>query len=264
MNIIVIPVYKDELDINEYKSLCQCLKILNKHRICLIGPEQLDYSVYNDIFSRYGIVLEIEVFESVFFKSITGYNKLMLSKLFYDRFASYEYMLIYQLDAYVFKDELDYWCEKGYDYIGAPWIKLDGKLDDKKSGNGGFSLRKIESFISLFEYEGILLSFKGLCYFYNYRGILHRSIYILAGLLGIRNHLKDFTSTNIINEDLFYSLLKYKRGNKFRIPECDESMYFSFEKSPAMLFEKTGHTLPFGCHAWYKYEYEQFWIRYIC
>ena len=31
-------------------------------------------------------------------------------------------MLIYQLDAYVFKDELLNWANKGYDYIGAPWL----------------------------------------------------------------------------------------------------------------------------------------------
>ena len=119
MNIIVIPVYKDVLDTNEYKSLSQCLKILYKHPICLIGPEDLNYSVYNEVFSKYGVKFDIETFDSNYFKSVAGYNKLMLSRFFYERFSSYKYMLIYQLDAYVFKDELDYWCDKDYDYIGA-------------------------------------------------------------------------------------------------------------------------------------------------
>ena len=35
-------------------------------------------------------------------------------------FLEYQYMLIYQLDAFVFEDKLDYFCELGYDYIGIP------------------------------------------------------------------------------------------------------------------------------------------------
>lgn len=31
-------------------------------------------------------------------------------------------MLVYQLDAYAFKDELFFWASLGYDYIGAPWM----------------------------------------------------------------------------------------------------------------------------------------------
>ena len=32
-------------------------------------------------------------------------------------------MLIYQLDAFVFQDDLAYWCQQNYDYIGAPWLR---------------------------------------------------------------------------------------------------------------------------------------------
>lgn len=67
MNIIVIPVYKETLDVDEYKSLCQCLKVLYKHHICLIGPKDLDYSIYKKVFSEYGIKLHIETFDSDFF-----------------------------------------------------------------------------------------------------------------------------------------------------------------------------------------------------
>ena len=38
----------------------------------------------------------------------------------YSRFEKYEYMLIYQLDAFVFSDRLMEFVEAGYDYIGAP------------------------------------------------------------------------------------------------------------------------------------------------
>ena len=92
----------------------------------------------------------------------------MLSFNFYESFLDYKYILIYQLDAFVFKDDLIFWCNKNYDYVGAPWIasisnnpftlllnKISSIFDSKekkerkkiffKVGNGGFSLRKVAS-----------------------------------------------------------------------------------------------------------------------
>lgn len=61
-------------------------------------------------------------FPDTYFKGIAGYNRLMMSPEFYETFAQWEYILIYQTDAWVFSDRLSEWCSKGYDYIGAPWI----------------------------------------------------------------------------------------------------------------------------------------------
>lgn len=52
-----------------------------------------------------------------------GYNRLMLSEDLYSAFSNYEYILICQSDAYIFRDELKEWCEAGYDYVGAPWLR---------------------------------------------------------------------------------------------------------------------------------------------
>jgi hypothetical protein len=46
-----------------------------------------------------------------------------LSEEFYQAFTDFEFMLIYQLDAFVFRDELADWCRSGYEYIGAPWLR---------------------------------------------------------------------------------------------------------------------------------------------
>lgn len=261
-NVVVIPVYKEQPTENELLSLRQCLRILGSHDIRLIAPEGLNLEVYRYTFETFQQTMVVEMFQPSYFASINGYNKLMLSKCFYTRFSDWEYMLIYQLDAWVFRDELDAWCEKGYDYIGAPWMKLNGKLDEKNAGNGGFSLRKISSFISLFSHKGRLLTFEGLCCLHRYRGPLHKLENVFSGVLGKNNHLEDFLESQI-NEDLLYVTMKHKKGKKFKIPDSLEAMYFSFEESPSMLFERTGHKLPFGCHAWEKWEYEQFWKKYI-
>ena len=65
-------------------------------------------------------------------------------------------MLIVQTDAWIFKDELQKWCNMEYDYIGAPWCHLCKNVHncnyeevaDQKSivGNGGLSLRYIKKF----------------------------------------------------------------------------------------------------------------------
>lgn len=262
-NIVVIPVYKKELKETETRSLRQVLKILATHDICLAGPAGLDLSVYEAIFQTFDRPLRMETFDPSYFSSIAGYNKLMLSRSFYQRFAAWDYLLIYQLDAWVFKDELDAWCAKGYDYIGAPWMKLNGRLDEENSGNGGFSLRKIATFIELFNHKGPIWGYKGLVCRHRYRGPLRRRLYILLGLCGWRNKLSYYTKKKSGNEDLFFAALKHKKGKPFRIPTTREAMYFSFEESPALLYEQTGHTLPFGCHAWEKWDYETFWKRFI-
>lgn len=258
-NVIVIPVYKEQPTENELHSLRQCLRILGSHDIRLIAPEGLDLKVYQYTFQTFQLIMEVEMFEKTYFANVSGYNKLMLSKCFYTRFADWEYMLIYQLDAWVFRDELDAWCEKGYDYIGAPWMKLNGKLDEVNCGNGGFSLRRIPTFIELFNHTGRLWGYKGLACWYRYRGPIRKRLYILLGLLGYRNKLSDFIEKGDENEDLFFATLKYKIRNSFQIPLSEVAMLFAFEESPAMLFEKANCSLPFGCHAWMKYEYESFW-----
>ena len=77
----------------------------------------------------------------------------MLSSEFYRRFSKFEYILIYQLDAFVFKDQLNYWCKKGYDYIGAPWFEgfhlTKTGVNIIGVGNGGFSLRRVKTHIDL-------------------------------------------------------------------------------------------------------------------
>ena len=167
---IVIPIYKNQLTDFEILSLKQCFKILSSYHIIFAAPARLDFQGYKQFCE--GGDYEIARFDDFYFESIDGYNKLMLSTHFYSRFLDYKYILIYQLDAFVFKDELLYWCDQNYDYIGAPHVPYasePGKMEYLKSykkilrfikvfgishslssvGNGGLSLRKIKSFIWL-------------------------------------------------------------------------------------------------------------------
>ena len=116
--IVVIPIWRQVLSDNEVLSLRRCFSVLAKHDIALISPQRLPIDQL-PIPSANVIVVR---FDDNFFESINGYNRLMLSERLYRRFSRYDYLLLYQLDAFVFEDQLEDWCARDYDYIGAPWI----------------------------------------------------------------------------------------------------------------------------------------------
>ena len=179
----------------------------------------------------------------------------MLAKEFYESFLDCTYILIYQLDAYVFRDELREWCNKGYDYIGAPWLqrpvyklpvisgimhlihsyhKFRGKPSKQdlygKIGNGGLSLRKVAS---------------------HYRITCEQNERIDHYLAQKRYHL--------YNEDVFWAT----EANEFTYPKVKEAIRFSFDKYPGYCYKLNNRQLPFGCHSWYKRKMKKFWMDFI-
>lgn len=210
---IVIPIYKSELSETESISLKQAVKIFKNERKFFILPFSLEYNYASEEIN------EIRL-DDRWFQDTRSYNDLMLSEEFYKVFVTYEYVLIYQLDAFVFSNELERFCRMNYDYIGAPWI--DGTFYYRDSshtiwyvGNGGFSLRKVESFRKfLTEKREILLN----------------------------NHT---------NEDL---LLASLADESFRIAPMNVALEFAFEMNVRESYEKNKGKLPFGCHAWPSYD----------
>jgi hypothetical protein len=242
---IVIPIYKTTLLNFEIQSLNQCVKILGDHSIVFVHPKSLDVSTIN-----FDGRISSEKFPDHYFKNVFGYNRLMLTDSFYERFTHSKYILIYQLDAYVFRDELLYWCSKDYDYIGAPWIatpnkgfkKLLSLFDSKKKkarseifykvGNGGFSLRKVSSHIA------------------NANKL--KSV--------IEQNLKRSEDDFRIMEDVFWSSVP-KFDPSFLIPDYKEGLQFAFDRKPELALKLNNNKLPFGCHGFEKPKVKRFWSR---
>lgn len=243
MVCVAIPIYKEVLSKYEKISLMQCLNILHKYSIIFFHPKSLDLSSYHNLIQESNSQIRFYSFDDDYFESIAGYNRLLLSKDFYKTFKEFKYMLIYQLDAFVFKDELEYWCNQGYDYIGSPWIyedfihsyrgihvpiwtKAHWSKKINYGGNGGFSLRKISSFIFLLNFFG-----------------------------------KEAKNSNL-NEDGFWSFCSIRYNPFFKVAPCEFALKFAFERFPEKSYETIKNNLPFGCHAWEKYNIE-FWQPYI-
>lgn len=258
--IVVIPIHKSEPDKWEKKSFEQCCQILGKHTICIVTHCGINLSYYHNVAQNDGITLITEFFNYKYFSSIAGYNLLMLDKAFYKRFAKYQYILIYQLDAWVFRDELDEWCAKGYDYIGAPWIEKDknGVLSMAGVGNGGFSLRRIQHFIDVLSYKGPVRPANQI----NLEASLKNNLYKFLYSLGYQNTISYYKKDSTLYEDVFLSIFLSNTKLRAKIPDAKTAARFAFEKHPAFLYSIT-QKLPFGCHAWLKYEYDLFWNQYI-
>ena len=161
-NIVLIPIYKQELSELEKQSLLQCATVFAKREICFFAPENIHFEYYQAMVPK----ARCEYFHSSFFQGISGYNRLMLSVDFYKRFNKYDHILIYQLDAWVFRDELDHWCSMGFDYIGAPLkASIFAARGKYVVGNGGFSLRKPAAFIRVLSSDGKMYNFNRLIEF---------------------------------------------------------------------------------------------------
>ncbi len=255
--VVVIPVYQENPTDDEKKSLQQCVKIFEKRHICFVTYEELNISQYLQITAQHSSVGTI-FFERKYFEGIQGYNRLCLHKQFYSAFSQFKYMLIYQLDAWCFRDELDYWCSLGFDYIGAPWFEEYGSYEEGKKlwavGNGGLSLRKMQYFLKVLSWKFPLMKPQ-----WNKLYIPHFLLYYL----GRHNTVSFFQNSISTHEDYFFSQMLQDSWLPPNVPKCEEAMAFAFERSPSYLFRLTKGKLPFGCHAYLKNEYCSFWYHYI-
>lgn len=254
MVAIVIPVYKefDRLTKNEFLSLTKALHTFSESDIYIIGPISLNVKSYEDFFNSNNRKLRFKQFNDNFFKSLEGYNRLCISSVFYKVFLKYEFLLIYQTDAFVFRDNLNLWCSKGIDYIGAPWV--DGWTEVKQPlsfigvGNGGFSLRKVASFYRVACNRPFRLLFR-----------LHHIYHTLRTRLGVPSR---WVGVPPYQEDQYWGQYVPKLFKWFKVAPPEQALQFSFEVGAAELYRINGNRLPMGCHAWEKYEPE-FWKQFI-
>ena len=260
---IVIPVYKRELAWNEEISFRQTLRVLGNYPIIMVCPESLDISRYNAIAGDNNRTIYRESFDDTYFANIAGYNRLLLSEEFYARFERYEYILIAQLDTYVFRDELEQWCAKGYDFIGAPLFGR--RMDCKYSwvGNGGLSLRRVEAYRDFFHGEKHVIPISKIAKWINMEDKIYTRWFVwILMALGWRNTPRPMARRCQCNEDNFWSGTLEGTNYALSKPSVEEALKFAWERFPEEIYKHVGH-LPMGCHAWEKYEYESFWKDYI-
>jgi hypothetical protein len=250
--VVVVPVFRDHFSDSEILSLRQLYKHKNKYKIISITP--------NDLPQKSDFDQNIQ-FNNRYFVGTSSYSKLLLSKEFYTHFLDYEYILIYQLDCIILSDDLKSWCELGYDYIGAPlfWNKNKPENGFSRVGNGGLSLRKVNTFLKVLNSQHVP----------NWYQILKnplpdRSQFDIRKRISVYREMqrgaKWYANQYSLNEDLFWSdRAKYFYPN-FKIAPVNVGLQFAFEAHPRYCYEKNNKNLPFGAHAWEKWG-RKFWEK---
>ncbi len=262
--VIGIPVYKETVDVYERISLTQCGRIFSRYPIRLIAPAKLNIGNYLEIFENCTDI-DTLYFNKKYFTSLQSYNRFMKSIRLFSRLEEFGYLLTYHTDAFVFRNELEYWMDKEYDYIGAPLYQYDGTIHPEiyvGVGNRGFSLQKISSAMKVLTTWKKVYPAKELIAWYdnfNFRGKLYYSAYfikMLAGLGGWSHHL---LNANRINEDVFWGIHVPAAFPDYKVAPFGDAFRFSMEYNCIKLWELNRHKLPFGCHQWFKKEFLSFW-----
>lgn len=230
--VIVTPAHKPTLTPLERMSLARCQRVLPDYPKVLMCPEGMATAAHEELLQG----VRVREFDPSHFGSVRTYSRLLRSPAFYEPFLDHEYMLIYQPDCYVFEDRLDEFCGQPYDYIGAPWLHFDWLSARRRwakpltlfpwlfnpVGNGGLSLRRTRAL-----YESA------------------RRFQALGSRLDLQ-------------EDLYFCNVVARLDRTFRVAGFDDALRFAFEHAPRQCYELAGRRLPFGCHAFERYEFS-FW-----
>jgi hypothetical protein len=80
--------------------------------------------------------------------------------------------------------------------------------------------------------------------------------------MGYHNTGKWERANYIYNEERFIANRAEHYYPDFKIADVKTSLQFSFECLPRYCFEQNENRLPFGCHAWHRYD-RSFWEPYI-
>jgi len=172
----------------------------------------------------------------------------------------------------VFSDQLEHWCGRNCDFIGPPWVKHKDapyygmKSYENRVGNGGFSLRKGSSFLKVFDSTRKAIDpdeyWKQ---FYAHRPLRERIRHypkkIVMGSRRFNNSRWEMDRWER-NEELFIVNRASYYYPEFSIAPLEDALRFGFECVPRYCYELNDNRLPFGCHAWERYDRE-FWEPFL-
>lgn len=233
-NCIAIPIYTktpskcDKLSISSLKNI----KDIRDWDIFIIYPKQYDFELKNNwapIFSDFKYTLM--ALDNKWFASEKSYSKLLRSNDFWLIFKIYEYMLIFQTDGYCVECTLSDWTVKHYDFIGAPIIASNANwMKVPAIGNGGVSLRKIQTFIDITDPNGECMK-------------------------TIKNDVDEFNKSRNYIYDQYEDLYFCELINKYwdlDIARQDDAFNFAWDMNVDIVYEMRNHRLPCFLHAWTK------------
>ncbi|NQW11043.1 MAG: hypothetical protein HQ481_14340 [Alphaproteobacteria bacterium] len=253
---VVLPLHQETLDRQGTIALASLRHHLPTTPRYLVAPDTLRPTFDVADFRRIDL-------DPSWFVSRDSYNRLMLTPDFYRLFADFEHVLIYQLDCVLFRSDLMSWCERGYSYLGAPWLsrrRISRKLYPKAVGNGGLSLRRVQDCLTVLAQRDCAVWPRSQAAWRHFLRYKHA-----RRLLRFASNLRSSTGMEggvaacfHWAEDMFWGYYAPQLWAEFRLPKPLEAVDFAIEHGASEMVAFNGGRLPFGAHAWALHDPE-FW-----
>lgn len=206
-----------------------------------------------------------------FFGSAANHGKLLMSPRFYREFEDSEFIFFHHLDSLVLSDRLDDWCGADYDWIGAPWIRCRDSpwVRRDRVGNGGCALLRVSKAIGVLTTRHRtrpstfwldLFACRAPRLLVRWIEAWERAMptaTLPARLMREWREVHD-PARHHRNNDVFWSDLAVLYDPGFRVAPLQAGLEFAFEVSPRTCLDMNGGRMPFGCHAWTRYD-RSFW-----
>jgi len=258
---VIIPVHKPMLSEDEKLSLLACYRHLKTFDCFLVFPEGMPVDQYLAIHPR----LQPKPVAPKWLSSLENYNRMKLYAPFYQQFSGYEFMMTYELDAYIFSSSIQEHHGFDFDFIGAPVFEgyLEAGPDAPFHGalNSGFSIRNIKACLTVLKLlKRYKLKWKFNHFLYANFAALRRKLRKEQDAIFFNYYLKRFYSGKSFNEDMIWTQVVPLMAPSFRTAPPEIAATFSFEVNPQRLYESNNGRLPLGCHAWPRFP---FWEKYI-
>lgn len=241
---VVVPIYKEILSAEEKKALAHCLRVFAQRPVMLVHPQGLYLARYKEIIGEREC--RFLAFPSPNFISRYAYNDMLLSPWFYRAFMGYEYILVHQMDSWVFEDRLDAFTALGLDYIGCAPAREGARQE------GGLSLRKT---VSCMEACRAAHSLDGISLLLRRRYLTWRD---LMSIIKRRMAVPIGRERPYRSEDSFFTFAAPIVLDGFRVAAPEQAARFGFHENPDWLYKKYG-ALPMGCHGYSQNGNSEFW-----
>lgn len=240
---IVIPIHLPEPPELEKIALTQILKVFSQHPITFQAKAKLDTRWYEE-FCKGKAEVKFERFN---WEGFQQYSELMIDPVFYERFRSYQFVLICHMDSFPFRDELMHWCNIGHDYIGCViyntyWndhpktsTKMFGLVKPEYYTNGGFGLRRVEAFHHL----------------------VSKFPMRIRAYLAYLSFRKHYPQDDIFLSQLTPSLRYFKHAPKADAEKFGAAVE-NWDIHNLPFTNKEVNSLPFGVHGWFNW-HPEFW-----
>lgn len=248
---VVVPVHHEMTDLENF-SFQRILKIFSSRKIIVIGPPFLQEYI-DSLCEPHENVSRI-FFDRVFQRGVRYYSRLFMSREFYKHFLEFDYIAISQIDVFIIKDDLDYWCSQGYDNVGAPIFEgytNPTNIIKTRGNNGGFSLRNPKSCYKVL--SKLKITYSGIGSLWKMESDFAWKLFrIVRDGFFFNYRFKSFRP--VINEDVYWSMIVPERFPWYKVCGPEKSKYFAYDANPRYLYEACNYTYPMAIHAWWRYD----------